>query len=748
MKKLTFFIFIILSVLLIFNLNVKAEYGQQNYNRILTGLGIAASYAGINSQTAFDRNTNGSLEMWVYPTNVSGTQKTLISKGANPDLSFCWSLGTDGKMILRIGTFDFINTDGNTVILNNWSHVAVTWTGGPNYTVKFYINGIKSGSDIVNSASWNVNTDQIRIGTSQAFPTNFFQGNIDEVRYWASEIPLSAIIANRFIGLGDAANANTGSAITASSFYASLISSWTFNNSAATAYDYISGYNGTYFGSATTAQQVIGIPVPYNFALRLGGSNTDNVRIPHISSFNQTTDGTIELWYKPLSFTAEQVLISKGSTPAALSFILGVVATTGKLYFGHGTSVAQNASGVGLSLNQWNHIAVTWLQIGATYEIRFYRNGKLNGSPSIINASFPVNTDPVWIGNSAAYVLPAKGWVDEFRFWAPVLTESQIQFNMFNSCRAYTNTNMVGAWNFDGNLNNFSAYSGINATFNNGALNNCRFSGFSNDTVTGAPGLNFISHTTVTNRTGTPNPYPYGFNSKNLFLPIPDNNATGVSDSLFINTDPVPVTSVEVLLSIDHPWVGDLTVSLRAPNGTTKNIIANSGSSGDNVLAFFADEFTNTLSTPFFNPPWSFVKPNQAFGNFGSSTMNGYWLIKCVDGAGGDVGILKGWGIRFNSMVAKENNSSEIPKQFTLFQNYPNPFNPVTKITYGIPEQSFVKLTVYDIVGREVSKLVNEMKLPGIYNASFDGSNLSSGVYYYKIEAGDFIQNKKMILVK
>lgn len=747
MKKFTFFLFFILTVSIFFNLKVNAEYGQQNYNRILTGLGIAASYVGINSQTAFDRITNGSLEMWVYPTSVGGTLKTLISKGSNANLSFCWSLGTDGRMVLRIGTIDFINANGNIISVNNWSHVAVTWTGGPNYTVKFYINGIKSGSDVNNTAVWNVNTDQIRIGTSQAFPSNFFQGNLDEVRYWASDISLMNIIANRFIGLGDAPNANNGSAITSSAFYTTLISSWTFNNASATAYDYIGGFNGTFFGSATTSQQAIGTPIPYNFALKLGGSNTDNVRIPHNSIYNQTTDGTIELWYKPVSFATEQVLISKGTAPAALSFILGVAASTGKLYFGHGTSIAQNLTGAGLTINQWNHIAVTWLQSGSNYIIKFYKNGKLNGSQSTIAATFPVNTDPIWIGNSAAYVLPAKGWIDELRIWAPALSESEIQNNLFNSCRAFSNTNLVGAWNFDGNLNNFSAYVN-NATFNNGAINNCRFSGFANDTLVGPPNPVYVSHSTVINRTGTPNAYPVGFNNKTSFLQIPDNSLTGILDTIFINSPPIAVTNVELFLSIEHTFVGDLVISIKAPNGTVRNMMLNNGAGGDNVLSFFNDNFTNSLNTPGYYAPWSYVKPIQVFGNFGSASINGNWILSCVDNAVGDIGVLKGWGIRFNNVVSNENNFTELPKQFTLYQNYPNPFNPMTKITYSVPQQSFVTLTVYDILGREISKLVNEMKLPGTYSVIFDGSNFSSGVYFYKIEAGDFVQNKKMELVK
>jgi subtilisin family serine protease len=94
------------------------------------------------------------------------------------------------------------------------------------------------------------------------------------------------------------------------------------------------------------------------------------------------------------------------------------------------------------------------------------------------------------------------------------------------------------------------------------------------------------------------------------------------------------------------------------------------------------------------------------------------------------------------------NNLSEVPKVYSLAQNYPNPFNPVTKINFAIPKQGFVTLKVYDVLGREVSTLVNEVKQTGNYSVDFDASYLSSGVYFYRIESGGFSDIKRMILIK
>ena len=94
----------------------------------------------------------------------------------------------------------------------------------------------------------------------------------------------------------------------------------------------------------------------------------------------------------------------------------------------------------------------------------------------------------------------------------------------------------------------------------------------------------------------------------------------------------------------------------------------------------------------------------------------------------------------------QENHSH--PAEYKLYNNYPNPFNPSTTIKYSIPEASFTSIKIYDVVGNEVSSLVNENKPAGLYEVEFNASNLSSGIYYYVIQVGSFRETKKMILLK
>ena len=92
--------------------------------------------------------------------------------------------------------------------------------------------------------------------------------------------------------------------------------------------------------------------------------------------------------------------------------------------------------------------------------------------------------------------------------------------------------------------------------------------------------------------------------------------------------------------------------------------------------------------------------------------------------------------------------SHEVPNQFSLSQNYPNPFNPSTVIKFQVASPRFVKLSIYDALGREVESIVNEQLNAGTYEADWDGINFPSGIYFYKLTAGDYVETKKMLLIK
>ncbi len=103
--------------------------------------------------------------------------------------------------------------------------------------------------------------------------------------------------------------------------------------------------------------------------------------------------------------------------------------------------------------------------------------------------------------------------------------------------------------------------------------------------------------------------------------------------------------------------------------------------------------------------------------------------------------------------VGVEDNGSDYPNEFALSQNYPNPFNPTTTIKYSIPidsrnEIGYVRLIIYDILGREIKTLVSEKQKPGNYEVEFDGSKLTSGIYFYRLQYADYVETKKMLMIK
>jgi len=100
------------------------------------------------------------------------------------------------------------------------------------------------------------------------------------------------------------------------------------------------------------------------------------------------------------------------------------------------------------------------------------------------------------------------------------------------------------------------------------------------------------------------------------------------------------------------------------------------------------------------------------------------------------------------SLVGVSNNGSNVPTVFKLYNNYPNPFNPKTTIKYDIPKNSNVRIMIYDVLGKEVETIVNEKKTAGSYEIQWDASKYASGTYFYRIEAGDFTETKKLVLLK
>jgi hypothetical protein len=191
-------------------------------------------------------------------------------------------------------------------------------------------------------------------------------------------------------------------------------------------------------------------------------------------------------------------------------------------------------------------------------------------------------------------------------------------------------------------------------------------------------------------------------------------------------------------------------IYLSTNNGTSWTT-ANNGITNLNVLSLFTSGntiFAGTQSGNVFvstNSGSNWISKNENLNSAGN--IQSFGVINNYILAGTQTGI---WKRPLSEIVTGVNQIViSNPQDFKLFQNYPNPFNPNTSIKYQVSKSSDIKLIVYDIVGKEIKELVNENQSRGIYDVIFDGSNLSTGLYYYSlIVDGIRVDTKKIALIK
>jgi subtilisin-like proprotein convertase family protein len=209
------------------------------------------------------------------------------------------------------------------------------------------------------------------------------------------------------------------------------------------------------------------------------------------------------------------------------------------------------------------------------------------------------------------------------------------------------------------------------------------------------------------------------------------------------------------IVNITHTWDSDMIMYLQKGNAGSR-IINMVGGSGDNFVNTILDDSAAIPIASGTAPFTGTYRPSSPLTPFVGIPTDGYWRYLINDTAGGDSGSLSGWCVQITFTCPTGGiQTVEIPNTYMLFQNYPNPFNPVTKIKYGVPENGYIKLTVYDELGKEVQIVDEGYKAANTYESVFDATNLPSGVYYYKLEAGTstssgrgFSDTKKMVIVK
>jgi len=226
-------------------------------------------------------------------------------------------------------------------------------------------------------------------------------------------------------------------------------------------------------------------------------------------------------------------------------------------------------------------------------------------------------------------------------------------------------------------------------------------------------------------------------------LAIPDNNPVGISDVIAVAlhpTDPPTVSAVEVFIDVTHTWQGDLLVTLTSPSGISVVLHNRTGSSTDNIYGWYPGDLV----------------PAGDLDLFVGEATDGDWRLSVSDNAGADLGTLNQWCLKitYSGVVAiGDEEGSDMPLRYALHPNYPNPFNPTTTITFELPKPGKAVLSVYDLQGRLVKVLKNEVLTAAIHSVRWDGTNSSgarvaSGSYYLRMQANEYEAVHKMMLLK
>ena len=210
-------------------------------------------------------------------------------------------------------------------------------------------------------------------------------------------------------------------------------------------------------------------------------------------------------------------------------------------------------------------------------------------------------------------------------------------------------------------------------------------------------------------------------------------------------------TVSNVIVTIDevlHSRTADLTFTLEHL-GVMDTLILRVDGDGQNFTGTILDDAASTPIQNGFAPFSGLFRPSKSLSAFRGLDPYGEWTLTILDDEASNDGTLNAWSLQvFTDMITEIEEIPTVISDFSLFQNYPNPFNPSTRIKYQVSSISQVSLKVYDLLGREVATLINEEKPAGSYEVTFDASGLSSGIYFYKIQAGGFAETKKMILLK
>jgi len=726
--------------LVFFSFSSVHIFSQYYYNEFASFDGVN-DYLSAPSHSELLLDSAFTIEAWVFVKDTTGFNKTILStvNSAN-NTGFAFLIkgsssnpGSAGRLQFNInGTNNSITqANGTRLPLNTWSHVAVIFkdVGGNNSdSIRFYINGtqVLSMTRLVEPVSSSA--ESLRVGNCY-LPGNYsngLKGFVDDLRIYKTKRSIQHIANDRGVPVSMEGFTNVG--FLSSSRYAVLTAAWTFDGNGN---DNIGVKNNLFPVNGASYLPSKFNPASYrnqsNYFIKFNGQSWLSAPDSSNTSYDPDTACTIEAYvYLDSSISSNQTIISKGN-----NYKLGI--SSNRYYFSINAGTKSLNSFASVKLKEWTHVAATYSSQSGLMSI--YLNGVFDSSKVFTPGNISATNDSLLLGKSSSGEF-LFGKLDEVRISRIAKSQSFIKRYLF------TNIDNVNGSQFDPALNSYGFEGNTldNVTKSKPLLirGDAYFEWINNSSGAGQSSQAPLLRTEL---------FDYGnigneISQKSFSI---RNNSVN-RDSIFIPPSTSGIlNSVSIILS--HTYMDDVDISLRAPNGVTVNLSTDNGGTFNDMCVKFSNFHDSTLSD--INAPFSMlVRPQSSFTPFAGINSEGYWRLTVTDdnAANVDSGRVYVWGLYFGTMPGISGNESETG--FKLYQNYPNPFNPNTVISYQLAVRSLVSLIVYDILGNEVKTLVNKKQNGGNHSVEFDGSNLSSGIYFYKLETENFNEVRKMILIK
>lgn len=611
-----------------------------------------------------------------------------------------------------------------------WNHIACVLDNGGK-TITFYVNGAFDTSGSLSTVP-STGTDSITIGRSIYGSA---PAMLDEIRIWNAALSGFSINAEQHTSLA----VGTG-------VYANLVLSMTFQSLNNTDFSLDvkdkSGNANNGVNRRATAVDMSNAPTIYlvpNESLYFDGLSGyaeagKDPNLPALGPF------TIEAWIYPVnSATGKQQTIISRETSGFVGYEM-LLTSTGKLALITTNTIGSSAATI--PSGQWTHVAVTYTYDGTFATTQLFINGVRDG---FYNAS-PISdvADSVCIGRSAGNTNYFNGYIDEVRFSGYVKTVGDIRKGMFTSIdnnNRRTSSDLELVYGLDGSVNPTTYASPVLTLRGTGAM------------FAPLHSLNQFPVSPLTRDPASPGSFPDGYYLKSSAKRIPASgtNAGSIEDTLEVS-ESVSINNLKIFAGFNHFNESALQLTLFSPDGdslTFWNLDFQSVYT-NGVAAIFDDAADSAMSHTdlSFTPT---VRPHTPINAvFAGKNSAGAWRLRASQLISGFSGFLYGWGIEFNNqtLVNVAQTPTAAPARYTLFQAYPNPFNPTTVIRYQVPSASHVALLVFNSIGQRVATLVDGEISEGEHQVTFDGSRLSSGVYFYRMTAGTFVQTRKVVLVK